>query len=226
MRWAVRGTILAVREAVRRGVAINLSGGYHHAKPERGEGFCIYSDIAIAIRVARAEGLLPATGKVAYVDLDVHMGNGVAHQFRDDPSVFLFDAYNPALYPHGDDTARERIDCPVHVPTACTGSDYLALVRRHLPGFLDSVGRSSPITLGFYNAGTDIVDSDPLGLLSVSPADVSARDRLVIAEFRRRGIPVVMVPSGGYTRDSYQLLAGSIEAILADQALRNSGGEP
>jgi histone deacetylase 11 len=225
MRWAVRGTLLAVRAALQRGSAINLSGGYHHAGPGRGEGFCLYSDFAIAVRAARAEGLLPPTGRIAHVDLDAHMGNGVAHQFRDDPSVFLFDVYNPAIYPQ-DREAGQRLDCPVHATTGTNGSDYLALLRRYLPGFLDSVGESSPICLGFYNAGTDIVDSDPLGLLSVSPADVVARDRLVIAEFRRRGIPVVMVPSGGYTRDSYQLLAAGIEAILSDHPPIGFGGVP
>jgi histone deacetylase 11 len=216
MRWAVRGTILATREAVRRGIGINLAGGYHHAKPDRGEGFCIYSDIAIAIRSCRAEGILPPGGRIAYVDLDAHQGNGVCHQFRDDATVFLFDQFNPDIYPAHDHEARARIDRPVPVSTGCTGSKYLALLRQYLPGFLDSVGNSQPIVLGFYNAGTDIVDTDRLGRLAVSPVDVVERDRFVVAEFRRRGIPVVMVPSGGYTRGSYRLLADGIEAILAD----------
>jgi histone deacetylase 11 len=217
MRWAVRGTILAVREAVRRGIAVNFSGGYHHAKPDRAEGFCIYSDIAIGIRHARNEGILPPTGRIAYVDLDAHQGNGVCHQFRNDPTVFLFDQFNADVYPLGDFVARDRIDCAVPVTTGCPGAEYLRLLRERLPGFLDSVGREG-IALGVYNAGTDIFAGDPLGRLAVSAADVVERDRFVVGEFRRRGVPVVMMPSGGYTRESYRLIASGVAAILADHA--------
>lgn len=214
MRWAVRGTVLAAKSALKDGLAFNLSGGYHHAKPDHGEGFCLFNDIAVAVRQLRCEGCLPPTGRVAYIDLDAHQGNGVSHQFRDDPTVFLFDVYNPGIYPAFDIDARARVDCAVPVESGCDGDEYLARLRERLPPFLDSVGRGEPVALAVYNAGTDVVEDDPLGLLSLTPADVLARDLFVSQTCRERGIPMVMLPSGGYTRESYRLLAASVEALV------------
>lgn len=214
MRWAVRGTILAARAALEKGFAINLSGGYHHAKPDHGEGFCLFSDIAIAVRQLRQEGTLAPDARIAYVDLDAHQGNGVCAQFKNDPGVFLYDQFNEDIYPIFDQAARDRIDCAVPVATGCSGGEYLALLRSRLPGFLDNVSRSRSIDLGIYNAGTDVFTGDPLGGLDLSADDVRTRDLFVIDEFRRRRVPVVMLPSGGYTRESYRLIAASVEAIL------------
>jgi histone deacetylase 11 len=101
MRWATAGTILAAREALRSGgVVMNLSGGYHHAGSDRGEGFCLYADVGVAVAVLRHDGLLAADDRVLYVDLDAHQGNGVARVFAHDPKVFLFDLYNRDIYPH------------------------------------------------------------------------------------------------------------------------------
>lgn len=214
MRWAVRGTILAARAALERGTAVNLGGGFHHAKRSAGEGFCIYADVAIAVRQLRAEGRLTAGRRVAYVDLDAHQGNGVCHQFMDDRDVFVFDMYNRSIYPSYDADARDRIDCDLPLPTGCRGGEYLELLRGRLPGFLDSVGRSGAPPLGIYNAGTDVVRDDPLGGLDLTPADVLERDLLVMDEFRRRGMPAVMVTSGGYTRESWRLIAASVAEIV------------
>src|SRR5262249_32329799 len=140
-------------------------------------------------------------------------GNGVCHQFQQDRDVFLFDVYNPTIYPW-DSAARARIDCDLPLPPNCRGWEYLRLLEQHLPGFLDSVSRSAPVALGIYNAGTDVLAGDPLGGLSLSAVEVVQRDLYVIDQFRRRGIPVVMLPSGGYTRESYRLIAATVSRLL------------
>src|SRR6185436_13075817 len=155
MRWATAGTIQATRECLKHGLAINLSGGYHHAKPEQGEGFSIYADTAIAIRVLRKEGLLGNNARVAYIDLDAHQGNGVCHCLKQDRQIFIFDMYNSQIYPAYDSAARERIDCNLRLTSACQGGEYLRTLQKNLPGFLDSASRE-PIGLAIYNAGTDV----------------------------------------------------------------------
>ena len=138
MRWATAGTVLAAREAMRTGgLAVNLSGGYHHASRDRGEGFCVYSDIGIAITMLRDAGVLAPDDRVVYVDLDAHQGNGVARVFVDDPRVFIFDVYNELIYPR-DAHARRRIDCDLPVPPGCDDGRYLSLLRAELPPFLDA----------------------------------------------------------------------------------------
>lgn len=102
MRWATMGSIVATEEALRTGLAVNLSGGYHHAKPSAGEGFCLYSDIGLALENTRRLGMLSAVDRVLYMDLDVHQGNGVCHVFLEDPRVFIFDMFNAQIYPAHD----------------------------------------------------------------------------------------------------------------------------
>jgi len=210
MRWATQGTVVAMREAFQSGFVANLGGGFHHARPDAGEGFCVYSDIGIGICQVRREGLLPEDSRIAYIDLDAHQGNGVCHVFRGDRRVFVFDMYNAEIYPFLDHEARERIDCDVRLQSGCTDDDYLGLLERHLPAFLDSISKSQPVGLAIYNAGTDIVSGDPLGQMRVSPDAVVQRDAFVLDALRSRGIPTVMLPSGGYTDQSYRLIADSL----------------
>lgn len=214
MRWAVMGTIVAAREALRCGLAFNLSGGYHHARPDGGEGFSVYADVALAIADLRAAGTLGGDDRVAYVDCDAHQGNGVCHCFAKDSRVFIYDQFNGAIYPWLDTKARNRVDCPVPVPVNCHGADYLAALRSKLPPFLDAIARSGRIGLAFYNAGTDIVAGDPLGRMNVSEAHVLERDRFVLGQLVSRSIATVVLPSGGYTRESYRLIANMIEYAL------------
>jgi len=213
MRWAVRGTIIAAREALRHGLAVNLSGGYHHAKPEAGEGFSIYADVAIAVNSLRADGSLDDDARIAYIDVDAHQGNGVCRTFMDDNRVFIFDMYNSLIYPLEIPT-RERIDCDIPLLSAWGDEEYLGELRGRLPGFLNSVGRTRPIGLAIYNAGTDVFAGDPLGGLSVSAEAILERDLFVVGELRDRGVPTVMVLSGGYTPQSYRLVADSVSRLL------------
>jgi len=194
------------------GQAVNLSGGYHHAKPNQGEGFCLFSDVAMIVHRLRAEQRLLPTDPVAYIDLDAHQGNGVCHQFRDDPLVRIFDMYNRDIYPRNDFEARKRIDCNIPLGFNCTGAEYLRLLRGRLPQFLD--GWSERPRLCIYNAGTDPYVHDQLGGLCLSGDDILERDLFVFEEVAARKIPVVMLLSGGYSRESFRLVAATIRELL------------
>jgi histone deacetylase 11 len=214
MRWAVRGSVIAARQALLTGVAINLAGGFHHAKPDKAEGFCLFSDIALIVAQLRADESLRPDARIAYIDLDAHQGNGVCYQFMNDSRCFLFDIYNESIYPTSDRAAIDRIDCAVPVPMGCPGNQYLELLREQLPSFLDSITRSGDVGLAIYNAGTDVFEQDELGLLSLTADDILMRDEFVLEELRRRQLPSVMLLSGGYTSGSHRLVATSVGAIL------------
>ena len=213
MRWATMGTIVAVREAMEHGLAINLSGGYHHASPEQGHGFCAYADVGLAVHDLRKSGRLAEGDKVVYVDLDAHQGNGVCRTFADDSRVFIYDQYNCHIFP-GDILARRRIDCDVPLADDCGEADYLTAMRTGLRPFLDAVTRTGRVRLAIYNAGTDVYSGDQLGGLNVSAQGVLERDRFVLDQFVERRIPVVVLPSGGYSRESYGLVAQMVEHVI------------
>jgi len=145
--------------------------------------------------------------RIAYIDLDAHLGNGVAWCFREDPRLFHFDMHNNQIYPSYDSVAKQRVDCLIPVSPNWSGREYLDTLRERLPPFLDSVSRSASIGLAVYNAGTDVLESDPLGALRLSLDDVLARDRFVLETLRERNLPTVVLTSGGYTSISYQAIA-------------------
>jgi histone deacetylase 11 len=210
MALATRGTTVAAVEALRRGAAINLSGGYHHASRDRGEGFCIYNDVAVAVAALHGSGALRPTERVAIVDVDAHQGNGNERIFMDDPGVVIFDMFNADIWPH-DSEAAKGIDVAVRLSSGTGDDEYLSRLNAALPAFLDERG---PISLLFYNAGTDIFADDSLGRLSISADGVLERDRMVFNFVDTRSIPWVMVLSGGYSRESYRLIARSVEYVL------------
>lgn len=216
MRYATMGSVCAARLALESGVAFNLGGGFHHAKPTLGEGFCVYADAGVAVAAMRKERRLSETDGVAYVDLDAHLGNGVAHVFMNDERVSLFDMFNKRIYPNTDTAALSRVDAPI--PLECHTADdlYLGLLREELPRFLDRLAAKRRIGLAIYNAGTDIFEKDPLGNLSITSEGVLQRDRTVLAELRKRSIPALVVPSGGYTFESASLISRSIVAAIGD----------
>lgn len=213
MRWGVRGTILAVGAALSDGCAVNLSGGYHHAKPDEAEGFSLFSDIAIAVRRLRTERLVPREASILYIDCDAHQGNGVCHQFLTDRRVKIYDQFNADIYPQTDDVARDRIDHAVPLAIDAEGPEYLSRLHDELPAFLASHALPGP-ALAIYNAGSDVLRGDRLGMLSVSEEEVVARDLFVVDQLRERAIPTVMVLGGGYTSRSYQLVARSVGGII------------
>jgi histone deacetylase 11 len=206
MRWAAAGTVLGARLALEQGEAINIGGGFHHASSDRAEGFCIYADIPLAIATLRAHESFGARGRILYIDLDAHMGNGVARCLASDRESFLFDMFNADIYPH-DPAARDLIDHPVPIPAGTTGPDYLAALRTQLPLFLDAVNTPDRPTLAIYNAGTDVYEHDAIGALALTFEDVTTRDRLTIQTLRDRAIPWLMVTSGGYSSESWRMIS-------------------
>jgi histone deacetylase 11 len=203
MRLATGGTILACRLALETGIAINLGGGYHHAAPGWGGGFCIYADIPLAAKRLHDEG---KAGTVLVVDLDAHQGNGSAAAFQPWPWASIFDIYEQDLFP----SRKEPEDFPLAVPSGLTGGEYLTLLQNHLPPALDVVRPD----LVIYNAGSDPFVNDPLARLRLRIDELVERDLLVVTLARERGIPVAMVLSGGYSAESWRIHTDAIEGIL------------
>jgi len=186
-RWAAGGTILAGRLALGEGAAANVGGGFHHAFADRGEGFCLINDIAVAIRVLRREGRLR---RAAVVDLDLHQGNGTARIFQGDPDVFTFSIHQEHLYP-----VKERSSLDVGLD-ACTGdAEYLEKLLAALPRVFES--RPEIVV---YQAGADPYKEDQLGSLRLTMEGLRERDRIVFEACRRQGVPVAVTLGGGYAR--------------------------
>ncbi|KAL4424507.1 hypothetical protein ABPG77_006816 [Micractinium sp. CCAP 211/92] len=217
------GSMLGAALAMERGWAINLGGGMHHASYNDGGGWCPYSDITLALRRLRATSG-GALRRVLVVDLDVHQGNGMERDklAAGDQDLYILDAYNRRAYPW-DAEAKQAIDQRVELEPGTRDEEYLA-------GVAGALGRAfadfSPELL-IYNAGTDILDGDPLGRLCVSEAGVVERDRLVWAAAAQHRVPILMLLSGGYTRASTPVIAHSIQALfehfeLADEPMASN----
>ena len=197
-----QGTVEAARDALEIGLGLNLAGGTHHAFPERGEGFCVFNDVAVAIRVLQLEGRI---GRAAVVDLDVHQGNGTARIFAGDADVFTFSVHGERNYPF----QREPGTLDVELPDGCADTEYLAALDRHLDAVLDEAAPD----LVFYLAGADPYVHDRFGRLGVSFAGLRERDRRVFRGCRRRGLPVVLTLAGGYARELADIVAIHCAAV-------------
>jgi acetoin utilization deacetylase AcuC-like enzyme len=187
--YAVGGTLAATRSALTNGYSSNLAGGTHHAFAERGEGFCVLNDVAIAIRALRAQKLFC---RAAIVDCDVHQGNGTATIFVDDNDTFTFSMHGANNYPLF--KAHSTLD--VELPDGTQDAEYLESLVRHLPG----VFAHEP-EIVFYLAGADPFGGDKLGRLALSIDGLRERDAYVLNECCEREIPIVTVMSGGYGKD-------------------------
>jgi acetoin utilization deacetylase AcuC-like enzyme len=210
---ATGGTIKAARAALASGIASNLAGGTHHAFPERGEGFCVLNDVAVAIRVLRRDGVIE---RAAVVDCDVHQGNGTATIFEGDESVFTFSMHGAKNYPIF--KARSTLD--VELPDATGDEAYLRTLAEHLPRAF-----AHRPDLVFYLGGADPYAGDKLGRLSLSIAGLSARDEFVLQACRARGVPVVTVMSGGYAadiNDTVEIHCNTIRAAKRSEAMRSA----
>ena len=207
-RYATGGTILAARLALKHGIAVNLAGGYHHAKPDAGEGFCIYADMPIAIRDLQADGLIK---RALVVDLDVHQGNGTAVIFEGDDSVFTFSMHQGGIYP----IPKEKSDLDVDLPAGTDDAAFNRILKANLPQVID---RSRP-DIVFLQAGCDTLAEDPLASLAMTARGIVARDAIVIDECVRRGVPVAMVLGGGYSKLAWSAQYDSIERTIRKYGL-------
>jgi acetoin utilization deacetylase AcuC-like enzyme len=184
---AAGGSIEAARYAVAHGIAMNLAGGTHHAFPAHGEGFCVFNDVAVAVRALQREGTME---RATIVDLDVHQGNGTHAVFAGDSSVFTFSMHGGKNYPF-----HKVAGClDIELPDATGDDDYLEQLRAALPGVL---ARSRP-DLVVYLAGADPHERDRLGRLALTFDGLARRDGFVLEQCREVGIPVVITISGGY----------------------------
>jgi len=186
-RRASGGTLGACRAALEEGVAANLAGGTHHAFADRGEGFCVLNDSAIASRVLLEEGLV---GRVVVVDTDVHQGNGTAAILEDDERVFTFSIHGDKNFPFH----KEESDLDVPLPDGADDGEYLSALEGALEGILDLESWD----LAIFLAGADPFEGDKLGRLSVTKEGLAQRDRMVLGGCRGRGIPVAVTMAGGY----------------------------
>jgi len=201
---AAGGTILAAQSALRDGFGSNLSGGFHHAYPEHGEGFCAIHDVAVAIRRLQTDG---AIKKTIVVDTDVHHGNGTAAIFRDDPAVFTLSIHQLNNYPGY--KPPSSLDLNMH-----DGAEDEGYLGALIPAVQKALDKFQPEIL-FYVGGADPYCEDQLGGLSLTKAGLKRRDRSVFEEARQRGIPVVTTLAGGYARRVEDTVRIHVNTILA-----------
>ena len=201
-RRSAGATIAACRAALVEGVGVNLAGGTHHAHADRGQGFCVFNDAAIAARLMQAERRV---SRVAIVDLDVHQGDGTASILEKDESVFTLSMHGEHNYPF--DKARSDLD--VALPDGTGDVDYLAGLESALK---EMFARFDPQLLIFL-AGADPYDGDRLGRLRLSMAGMAARDTMVMETARERSLPVAIAMAGGYGRVIEETVAVHLQTI-------------
>lgn len=209
-RRSVGATICAARAALSDGVAVQLAGGTHHAHADRGAGFCVFNDTAVAARLMQAEvhrrqrRLL----RVWVIDLDVHQGDGTATIFAGDPTVFTLSLHGARNYP----VRKARSDLDVELPDGCPDGPYLDALDRALDEAWERQ-RDAPPGLAFYLAGADPHEGDRLGRMKLSLPALAERDRRVLAMLHARGIPAAVTMAGGYGHDIGTTVAAHLNTI-------------
>lgn len=187
-RHIAGGTLQCADYAFEYGVALNIAGGTHHSFSYKGEGFCVFNDIAIAANALLQQGRIR---QALVVDLDVHQGNGTAQIFAAEPRVFTFSMHGARNYP----LRKEQSDLDIALPDKTGDADYLQILQRLLPGLVTDLRPD----IVFYLSGVDVLATDRLGRLSLSMDGCRRRDQLVFETCRAAGIPVVVSMGGGYS---------------------------
>lgn len=211
MRLCCGGTVLTARRALRDGVAAHLGGGFHHAFPDHGEGFCLLNDVAVAAATLLADGTV---ARAAVVDLDVHHGNGTAAIFAGDDRVTTFSMHQERNYP----AVKPPSDLDIGLADGTGDREYLELLEASLPRVLEGGA-----DLVIYLAGADPYRQDQLGGLGLSREGLRRRDRMVLEAGRGRGAGVAVVLAGGYARrtdDTVAIHAATVEEVV--EAVRGS----
>lgn len=201
-RRSAGATIAACRAALQYGVAVNLAGGTHHAYANRGEGFCVFNDAAVAARLMQSECRV---NRVAIIDLDVHQGNGTASIFKNDNSVFTLSLHGKHNYPFH----KELSDLDMALPDDTGDEVYLCALRQALSIMFK---RFSP-ELVIYLAGADPHERDRLGRLKLTFSGLEARDHMVLAAAYQRAVPVAITMAGGYGNDIHETVAVHLQTI-------------
>lgn len=203
-----QGTVDCCGYARRFGVAMNVAGGTHHAYADKGEGFCLLNDVAIASNYLLKQGLAQ---RILVIDLDVHQGNGTAAIFRHEPRVFTFSMHGKDNYP----LHKEQSDLDVPLPTGTGDEQYLTILKQTLPRLFE---QHRP-DFAFYISGVDILSTDKLGHLKVTLDGCRQRDELVFTTCQQYGIPVVVSMGGGYSPRISHIVEGHCNTFRAAQKL-------
>ncbi len=183
-----QGTLECCHFALARGVSMNIAGGTHHAFPDKGEGFCLLNDVGIAAHYLLTQQLVR---RILVIDLDVHQGNGTAVMFQQEPRVFTFSMHGRDNYP----LRKETSDLDIPLPTGTTDDEYLGIIAETLPALF----RDFMPDFVFFVAGVDILKTDKLGHLAVTRDGCRQRDKLVLEQCQRAGVPLVITMGGGYS---------------------------
>jgi acetoin utilization deacetylase AcuC-like enzyme len=201
---AINGTILATKEALKSGIASNLAGGTHHAFPDRGEGFCVLNDVAVAIRVLQREKLAE---KFLIIDCDVHQGNGTAFIFKDEKEIFTFSMHGAKNFP----LYKEVSSLDIELNDKTADAEYLETLSEVLPRIF-----SHQPDIVFYLGGADPFEKDKLGRLSLTKKGLMKRDEMVLEYAKNQDVPIVTTMSGGYAEnieDTVDIHANTIRAV-------------
>lgn len=185
-----QGTIDCCHFALKSGVALNVAGGTHHAFKDRGEGFCMLNDMAVAANYLLSQGIAK---QILIIDLDVHQGNGTAKIFEDEPRVFTFSMHGEHNYPFH----KEKSDLDIPLEDGIEDAEYLQLLRDALPRLIESVQPD----FAFYLSGVDILNTDRYGKLKVSIEGCRQRDEYVFNTLKQHRIPCAVSMGGGYSAD-------------------------
>ena len=201
---AVSGTINAAFCALETGIASNLAGGTHHSFPDRGEGFCVLNDVAVAVRVLQRENL---ASRFLIVDCDVHQGNGTAFIFQNEEEVFTFSMHGEKNYP----LFKEKSNLDIELRDGTSDAEYLETLSEALP----RIFMHDPDVV-FYLGGADPFEKDKLGRLKLTISGLMKRDEMILEFAKQREVPIVTVMSGGYakdTNDTVEIHSNTIRAV-------------
>lgn len=199
------GTLMAAQLALEEGMTCNLGGGYHHAFPDRGRGFCVLNDIAIAVESLKSRKF---ARRFLIVDLDFHQGDGTALIFRNDPQVFTLSVHSHEGWPEKKQTSN--LDIPIRA------SESHLYIERSMEGIASAMKSFSP-DMVLYVAGSDPYEEDVLPgtrFLKLSLAEMKQRDHFVIDYFADRQIPLAMVFAGGYGPSVWRVHYYAVRRLL------------
>jgi acetoin utilization deacetylase AcuC-like enzyme len=185
-----QGTIDACSYALESGVALNVAGGTHHAFADRGEGFCLLNDMAVAANYLLQKKI---SKKILIIDLDVHQGNGTAKLMEKEERVFTFSMHGAHNYPFH----KENSDLDIGLKDGTSGQEYLTILGETLPQLINQVKPD----FAFYLSGVDILNTDKFGKLKVSLNECKQRDEMVFEQLKKYQIPVTVALGGGYSPD-------------------------
>ncbi len=207
-RYIANGSLMCALHAMDHGIAMNIAGGTHHAFTNKGEGFCIFNDFALAARHLK---IRHGIKKILIIDLDVHQGNGTAQIFSGDADIFTFSMHGERNYP----LRKTKSDLDIGLPDKCTDDFYLKILMDVLP----SVIESHRPEIALYIAGVDVLQSDKLGRLSLTREGCKKRDRYVFSLCKKNAIPVAVSMGGGYSHKISDIVEAHANTFRVAQEL-------